>query len=125
MSLFNIKNYDNEDDDEFNEYEEIKCQCEHCSVENTVEIVENFTEDMLNAQSVEHLQEMLYQFAEFSKIQGIKEYLFETVKLQQDTLYGLDVYTDNVLGQGSDNTNDFKDYGNHGGTDIPHWKDRL
>lgn len=119
MSLFNFNNFDGEESDEFDEYQEIKCQCENCSIDHTMEIVESFTEDMLNAENVEQLQEMLYQFAEFSKIQGIKEYLFETVKLQQDTLYGLDIYTDSVLKQSAD---DFEDYG---GTDIPHWKDRL
>lgn len=124
MSLFNFNSFEDEENDEFDEYREIKCQCDNCSINHTLDIVENFTNDILNAQDIEQLQEILYQFAEFSKIQGVKEYLYETIRLQQDTLYGLDIYTDSVL-QHDEKIEDEYNEDAYGNTDIPHWRDRL
>lgn len=118
MTLFNFNDDEYEDDDS-ESYEEIKCQCDECSIEHTLGIVESFTEQILEAKSVEELYAILYQFAEHAKIQGVKEYLFESINITYDTLLGLDIFTKSFL---SDNGNDFDNYGND---DIPHWKDRL
>ena len=112
LSLFNFNNEDFEE-----EFVQPICQCEECSVKNTLMIVEHFTEKALKATSVEHLQQILYEFAQFAKIQGIKEYLFESVKLQADTLINLDDYFDSVFNQSS-----FDDYGESG---FKHWQDRM
>lgn len=126
MSLFNF-NEENEEEN-FNQHatEEIECQCDECSIMHTLDLVDSFTELTLSAKSVEELYSILYQFAELSKIQGIKEYLFDDIDDKMDVLLDLDVFTKSV----NNNENiieedDFDFYGGFGDIDIPHWKDRM
>lgn len=132
MSLFNFNENNGEFGDQENEHieqEEIECQCEECGIENTMRMVSYFTSEALETKTIEHLEQILYQFAEIAKIQGIKEYLFSTTELNMDTLLGLDAFTNSFFSKETGNFKqqgiDFKDsfYDDNGG--YSHWKDRM
>lgn len=121
MSLFNFNNNEQFDDYESNNHGEIECQCEECSIVNTMDMIDYFTTEALDSCSVEHLEQILHQFAEVAKIQGIKEYLFSATEINMDTMIGLDVFTNNFFNSKKQQNSKF--YGNS--DDYGHWKDRL
>lgn len=153
MSLFNFDN-DSFNNKNFNQEQtghEVECQCDECSIEHTLEIVDYFTERVLTAKSREELHEILYHFAETAKFQGVREYLFESIDIKTDTLLGLDnfmkIFNKNKNSKKHDSSLDFNididfnsdtdyyyesdysylddDFDDFGDVEPKHWKDRL
>lgn len=134
----------NEDDfeDELG-LEDIDCQCPECSFDFTMELVDSFTNDILNASNVGDLQDSMIDLIERAKIQGIKEYIYESINDKMDILMGLDALSyveknikDDIDFKLDSDNNIFNDvdklldenqseFDEYGSTEIVHWKDRM
>jgi len=57
----------------------------------------------LESKNETELYDNLYEFAEMSKIQGIKEYLYEAIEEKTDILIGLDAFTKTIYDDNKDN----------------------
>lgn len=80
MSLFNFNNDQNEPED---------CSCAKCSHEKAIEMVTNFTEIVLQSSSEEELFEVLFDMFDLAKVEGVKDYLFESIGNQEAILEAL------------------------------------
>lgn len=93
MSLFNFQNNDSEDDDDdfegFESNEVSECFCEKCCQENTAQLVSDFTELILQAESGSEISEMLVDLIDQAKLDGIKEFLHHEIQTKTDTLNAL------------------------------------
>ena|SRR5690625_2285415 len=99
MSLFNFSNRQNKTSE---------CNCKNCSHEKTVETVINFTDIVLQVENEEELFSILFDMFETAKIQGIKEYLYDSITEQSaflETLNNTNIefYNDDNEGGNPDN----------------------
>lgn len=86
MLLFNF------DEDKNEELEETNCYCEECSELVDLEMAANYTDIALQSKSTEELEAVLYDLVKNARVEGIKQYIFEMINIQAESLINIEQF---------------------------------